>query len=40
MTKQEHFHRYREETSGNHRGEGSGERRDGPMELRDTNYYV
>ena len=33
-------HRYRKQTSGYQRGEGSGEGQIRGMGLRDTNYYV
>ena len=40
IIKQKQTHRYREQTSGYQWGEGSRERQDRGMGLRDTNYYV
>ena len=38
MTKQKQTHRYREQTSGYHWGEGGGEGQDRSRGLRSTNY--
>ena len=40
ITKQKQTHRYREQTSGYHWGEESGEGQDRGRELTDTNYCV
>ena len=38
--KKKQTHRYREQTSGSHWGEGMEEGQDRSKELRGTNYYV
>ena len=40
ITKKKQTHRYREQTSGYHWGEGRGEGKDNGRGLRGTNYYV
>ena len=40
IIKQKQTHRYREQICGHQWGEGSEQRQDRVMRLRDTNYYV